>query len=265
MTYQPVVPVGGYAGWVFLNRTMDTQQAAFNSSAAIQRDVDYFKENIGEISSAEALVNDRRLLSVALGAFGLDDDINNKYFIQKVLDDGTLDDDALANKLSDKRYFEFSKAFGFGDFDTPNTVLSEFPDDIVNEYLDNQFELAIGDQDEDMRLALNLERNLGDISQLDTTENGRWYTVMGNEPIRSVFETALGLPSSFASLDIDQQLEGFREKTEQYFGDSEVSQFSDPEKREELVKLFLLRSQIENGATSYSAASNALTLLTGAV
>ena len=134
MTYQPVVPVGGYAGWVFLNRTMDTQQAAFNSSAAIQRDVDYFKENIGEISSAEALVNDRRLLSVALGAFGLDDDINNKYFIQKVLDDGTLDDDALANKLSDKRYFEFSKAFGFGDFDTPNTVLSEFPDDIVNEY-----------------------------------------------------------------------------------------------------------------------------------
>jgi len=99
MTFQPVVPLSGYAGFAFLERTLETQQQAFNSSASIQRDTEYFLENIEKVETAEALVNDRRLFTVALGAFGLSDDINNKFFLQKVLEDGTLDPDALSNKL----------------------------------------------------------------------------------------------------------------------------------------------------------------------
>ncbi len=78
MTFQPVVPLGGYAGWAFLNRTQTAQQSAFDESATIVRQTSYFEENIGNITTAEDLVNDRRLLEVALGAFGLDEDINNK-------------------------------------------------------------------------------------------------------------------------------------------------------------------------------------------
>ena len=263
MSFQPVVPFGGYAGWTFLTRTGEKQREAFNASADTKRSVDYFRENIGKVSSAEELVSDRRLLEVALGAFGLEDDINNKYFIQKVLDDGTLDQDALANKLSDKRYLEFSKAFGFGDFDTPNTVLSTFPDEMVDRYLDASFEVAVGEQNSDMRLALGLDRSLGDIAGKSTTDNGKWFSVMGNAPVRAVFETALGLPKSVGSLDLDQQLNEFREKTERYFGDSEISQFADPGKREELVRLFLLRSDIQAGNYGMSPAAAALSLLSG--
>lgn len=263
MSYQPVVPFGGYAGWVVLQRTKDNQQEAFNASSEIKRDIDYFRENIAEVKSAEELVSNFRLLKVALGAFGLDDDINNKYFIERVLDEGTLDSDSLSNKLSDKRYFQFSEAFGFGNFDIPNTVLSDFPDEIISSYQNKQFEIAVGEQNDDMRLALNIETELTEIANKDTTGNGRWYSVMGNEAVRSVMQTALGLPSSVSTLDLDQQLTIFKDKAKQYFGNSEVAQFSDPEKREDLVKLFLIRSEINAGSTGTSAASNALALLTG--
>ncbi|SFJ61758.1 DUF1217 domain-containing protein [Celeribacter neptunius] len=265
MSYQPVVPFGGYAGWVVLQRTKDNQQEAFNQSAEMQRETDYFRENISKITTAEDLVSDYRMLKVALGAFGLDDDINNKFFIEKVLDEGTLNSDALANKLSDKRYFKLAEAFGFGNFSVPSTVISDFPDKIISAYQEKQFQVAVGEQNEDMRLALNLDEELTSLVNKDTSDNGRWYSVMGNPALRTVFETALGLPSSFGTLDLDQQLSMFRDKADQYLGDSEISQFSDPEKQDKLVKLFLIRSELANGTTnSYSAASNALTLLSGA-
>ena len=84
MTYQPIIPFSGYAGWVVLQNTKENQQAAFNQSVTMQREVEYFRENISQITSAEDLVSDYKLLKVALGAFGLDDDINNKFFIEKV-------------------------------------------------------------------------------------------------------------------------------------------------------------------------------------
>lgn len=264
MNFQPVIPVGGYAGWNFLNRTREVQQQAFDNSSEISRNVAYFEENIGDVTSAEDLVANRRLLQVALGAFGLDEDINNKYFLRKVLEDGTLDPAALGNRLSDKRYYEFSKAFGFGDFDTPRTVLSDFPAEISDAYKQQQFEIAIGNQDQNMRLAMGLDRALNDITRTDTTDDGRWYLVMGQPPVRQVFEAALGLPSSVGALDLDQQLTAFRDKASARFGNGEVMQFADPEKREDLVRLFLLRSDIQSASAVSAGSSAALSLLQNA-
>ena len=107
MTFQPVIPLSGYTGWRFLQRTLATQQATFNDSAPVKRATEQFRERIGGVRTAADLVKDRALLQVALGAFGLDDDIDNTYFVQKVLADGTTSDDALSSKLADKRYAAF--------------------------------------------------------------------------------------------------------------------------------------------------------------
>ena len=259
--FQPVVPIGGVAGWAFLSRTKDTQQAAFNQSPQLARDAEYFRENIGDVTTAEELVSDRRLLGVALGAFGLDDDINNRYFIQKVLEDGTLETGALANRLADKRYLEFSQAFGFGDFSTARTQLSEFPYEIIGQYQTRQFEIAIGEQDDDMRLALNALRELPDIAEGSGSDTTKWFQVMGSEPLRRVFESALGLPSSFASLDLDKQLEVFRDKAQRALGTDEISEIAQPDVQEDLIHRFLVRQKIAGGVTGYSPAQTALTLL----
>ena len=96
MSYAPAIPLSGYAGWAYLKRTMAQQTKAFNSAPDVKSDEAYFRENIGKIKTAAQLVEDRRLLKVALGAFGLEKDLENKFFIQKVLQDGTLKTGTLA-------------------------------------------------------------------------------------------------------------------------------------------------------------------------
>lgn len=261
MTYQPVIPMGGLAGWSFLARTRDAQQSAFNASPALDRDTAYFEERIGQVRTADALVADRRLLKVALGAFGLDADIDNRFFLRKVLEDGTLAPDALANRLADKRYRNFAKAFGFGDFDTPRTGLSDFGATITKAYRERQFEIAVGTRDSTMRLALGLDRALDEILATDTTEDGRWYAVMGQPPLRRVFETAFGLPAAFGALELETQMQTFRDRADALLGGREITQFRDPGRREDLRRLFLLRSEPDTGPAFTGPGATALTLL----
>lgn len=260
MTYQPIIPAGGNLGWIFLNRTREAQQDAFDNSAQIVRDTDYFRENIGEIQSAEQLVEDRRLLSVALGAFGLADDINNRFFVQKVLQEGTLNEEAFANRLTDKRYFNLAKAFSF-DISPPNSVLSTFPDRIIQQYKAREFEVAVGNADEDLRLALGVDRELASIVDRDLSETSTWLSIMGNPPLRRVFETALGLPAQFAAVDIDRQVEVFQDKSLRVFGTSNPADFVDPDKQDDLIRNFLFRAELDAAASATARGSVALSLL----
>jgi len=262
--FQPVLPFGGFAGWAFLNRTLDSQKDAYAKSSVVAREAAYFEENIGKIQTAEDLVADRTLLKVALEAFGLGDDIDNKFFIRKVLEDGTTTNDALANRLSDKRYLKFSQAFGFGDFTTPRTVLSDFGSEITTEFKARGFEAAVGDQNENFRLALGIDRELADIATTDLREDTMWFTVMGNPPLRKIFETAFNLPLSFGALDLDKQLETFKDKALMAFGDSGIKQFATAEKQEDLTRLFLLRSDIQSINVNVGGGQTALTLLQNA-
>ena len=261
MSFQPVIPFGGYTGWKFLSRTLAPQQTAFNKTPVIQRDTDYFKANIGKIKTAEALVDDRRLLKVALGAFGLDSDIDSTFFIRKVLQDGTLTTGALANKLADKRYLEFSKAFGFGDYATPSTQLSDFGTQITDLYQTRQFEIAVGDSDTNLRLALGLQRDLGAVAAKSSGEDTKWYTILGNTALRTVFQTALGLPASFAAIDVDKQLATLKSRVAATFGDDTVSQFKDPAQIGALVKKFLLRADAQGVSAQSLKGSAALLML----
>jgi hypothetical protein len=260
MSFQPVVPISGFAGWRFLERTLENQQTAFAESQPVSRATDYFRDNIANVTSAADLVADRQLLSVALGAFGLDDDINNTFFVRRILEDGTLADDALANRLTDSRYSEFSRVFGFGDLPIAKTTLDGFADDIVQRFEEQQFAKAVGEQNNDMRLALNVSEGVSKIIAENSTNTGQWFSIMGNPPLRQVFQTALGLPNSIANVDVDQQRQIFEDRAESVLGTGTVADLSTPDIEEKLIRLFLVRSE----AAAFnigSSGSTALTLL----
>lgn len=260
MTFAPVVAGPGLVGWRFLERTFETQSAVFEKSPVLARDVDYFRENIKSVQTAEDLVSDRRLLTVALGAFGLGDDVNNRYFIQRILEDGTTKDDALANRLSDSRYTDLSAAFAFGDRPIPRTQLSSFADEITAKYLDQEFEVAVGKQDDMMRLGLNMKRALPEILAADVSDETKWFRIMGTPPLRQVFEVALGLPSSFAQIDIEQQLTVLQETAARRLDIGSLNDLVDEEKVDKLITNFMVRSQLTSGG-SLGSGSIALTLL----
>lgn len=261
MSFRPVIPASGLIGWRFLQRTYSTQLQSFSSAAKPRRDAAYFLDRIGNVRTADDLVSDRQLLQVALGAYGLQDDLQNRAFIRKVLADGSSSRDALANRLTDARYRAFSAAFGLGPGEAPATSNSDKMRAVVNLWNTSSFETAVGDQDDQMQIALYAQRTLGSIADRNLSENAKWFTLMGQAPLRSMFETALGLPTSFGKIDIDQQLRVLREKIHAATGTDSFSQFSNEEGRERLVTLYLTRSQMSASLTDSSPASTALFLL----
>lgn len=261
MSYTPVIPASGYAGWKLLNRTMEKQKAAFAASADIKRDEDYFRAKIGSVKTAEDLVADRRLLKVALGAFGLDSDLNNKFFIRKVLETAAEDKSGLANKLADKTYLKLATAFGFGDKpDAPRTQAKGFADEILSKYETRQFEAAVGESDDSYRLAMAAQRDLSELVASSSTNNAKWYSVIGSKSLSTVMRTALGLPESVSALNVDQQLVIYTQKAKSVLGSSEFSALSDSAVMEKTIRLYLVRSQLETNSTS-SSGSVALQLL----
>ncbi len=259
--YQPVIISSGVVGWQFLQRTYDQQFSAFNQSVELKRDTDYFAENIGDVRTAEDLVSDRRMLAVALGAFGLQDDINNRFFIEKMLSDGTTADDALANRFTDSRYQDFSAAFGLGPGEIRGALRTGFAEEIIAKYQASSFEIATGNQDENMRIALYAERTLPDVVGGTGSEARKWFSIMGQPPLRNLFETAFGLPSAFGQADIDFQLGVFRDRAARQFGVTDPSEFADPEVLGRLVTTFLARSQFDGRSAGASGAAIALTLI----
>lgn len=261
MTFSPVIPVGGYAGWTFLKRTMAQQTAAFNAQPSVKRDEAYFREKIGSIDTAEQLVNDPRLLRVALGAFGLESDIGNKFFVRKILESNTFDPVSLANRLANKQYQKMAAAFGFGDFPTPSSKISDFADKLLTPYKNQQFAVAVGAKNGDMRLALNLETELPALAGSSASPLAKWYSVLGNPPLRTVFERAFRLPPSFGAIDIEKQVTTLQQRAAATFGSSAIEQFSDPKKVEQLVRGFLLQSELASGGVGASGQQVALSLL----
>lgn len=261
MSFQPVIPLGGYVGWQFLQRTLPAQSENFRNGPELERDVAHARAEMGSALTAEDIVEDRQLLKVALGAFGLQDDLPNRAFIQKILADGTTDPEALSNRLADKRYSAFAEAFGFGEARLPSTIDSDFVEKLVEDYQVRAFEIAVGEQNNDMRIAFTFAREIEELASEDTTVDTKWFSIMGNPPLRQAFEVTLGLPTEFASLDIDQQLGVFKERLQSFLGDSDIAQFTDPDQRDAFVRLFLIRSELSNGPSPTTPGMAALTLL----
>ncbi|WP_245710721.1 DUF1217 domain-containing protein [Citreimonas salinaria] len=184
------------------------------------------------------------MLRVALGAFGLQDDIDSKFFIRKILEEGTTERSALANKLADERYKAFSKAFGFGNPRGPGTSAPGFAEDIVAKFRQQSFEVAVGESDQSLRLALNFERGLTEINESGSSENAQWFRLMGTPPMRTVLEKALNLPKTFGQLDIDVQKQVFQDKAQARFGTDKISEMLEPDVMKKIVQTYLLQEQI---------------------
>lgn len=255
MSFTPAIPLGGLAGLRFLERTGESQRAAHAQSPEIQRNIAYFKENIGTVSSAKELVADRRLLTVVMGSYGLGDEVDKRAFIQRILEDGVDTPGTLGSRLNNEAYKSMARDLKL-DTDTPRTGWLTTQDKIVSNYLEQSFEISVGEQSESLRLALDFKRRAGDVS-----ERG-WFAFMGDSPMRSVLETALNLPSDIGSLDIDKQKELFENRALRVFGSKDPEIFQDPAILDKAVSRYLVMDQALNGSIGANVrGSTALTLL----
>lgn len=261
MSFQPTLPMGGLAGWSLLTRTKARQEAAYSATPARKTEIAHFEKRFASISSAKDLVRDRTVLGVVLGAFGLQDDIQNRAFIQRVIETGTEGRSALSNRLADKRYAALASAMAHlapGGSGVPPPDLSAT---IVGNHQSRSFEIAVGEQNQTFRLALSAERDLPAVLGSFTSDRARWFGILGNPPLRKVLETALGLPKEFAALPLEQQADRMQAAARQRFGASSVEALADPKTLGRVVQRFLVMSAVQAGVSAFSPA---LTLLSAA-
>jgi len=261
MVFQPVIPSSGLLGLTVLDRTFDRQLKAFSDSAQIQRNIDYFRENAGKATTPEEFVADRRLMEVALGAFGLSSEIDKKALIRKMLEEGTSDRTALANRFADPRYRDFVAAVGFIEDAGSNLVIAERREDFISDYKLLAFEEAVGAVDGDIRLALNFRREIAKVAEGDASDDTKWLKALGQLPVRSVLDTAFGLPPQFVQIDIDRQVEVYKERARSILGTESPDVFRDPAKIEEVVRRFIALKEAQSGPSALTPGVGALSLL----
>ena len=114
-----------------------------------------------------------------------------------------------------------------------------------------------------MRLSLNYENRIESIAGTSSSEQSKLYRLLGNVPMRTVMETALGLPKDFTKLDIDRQAEILKEQLQSKIGITDVSQLAEPEKIDKVIQRFHAMESINNGPSATTPGYAALTLLGG--
>lgn len=259
MSYNVQLGMGGYLGWKVLERTESAQKQAFSNDRQMVRAREYYSEKMPNVKDAESFVSDYRLMSVAMRAYGLDSDVGNRAFIKKVLDSDPNDSSSLVNRLSDKRYLALNKALRFSAASGPIPDIASIGN-VLDRYTTRSFEKNIGQSHSEIELALNARRELSDLAGSGKGNNTAWYQILASAPLRKVFEGALGLSSFFSTLPVDRQLAMLKERAGRSLGSDKVSQFSNPDNVEKLIKNYLLKSG-SSGAGSASPYAVALAVL----
>ena len=253
--------MSGLAGWSFLQSTYNRQLETFSDSASVKNDRAYMTEKLSKPVSLDDFMSDRRLLRVTMTAFDLGGEEWKGGFIRKVLEEAATPDSTFLDRLNNPAYTKFAQTFAFED-----GTLSLDADKI--EQLGENFEtaafrIAVGDVDESMRLSLNYQQKIVDIAGTGSSNDAIAYRILGNPPVKAVLETALNLPSDISKQPIEKQAEILRDKLRSSFGISDLSQLTDPDNVNAVIRRFHVMETVNNGPSAMTPGYTALTLLGG--
>jgi hypothetical protein len=151
----------------------------------------YYAANIGSVKSIKDLVGNYRLLSYALTAYGLGDQVNNKALVTKVLEGGVTNSDgsnnpkALANTLANANWAKFAKAFDFLGSGASSVTSSTAVATTEAAYGEQTLETQQGKQDVGVQLALYFQRVAPTIKSA--------YSVLGDKNLLEAFQTIYGV------------------------------------------------------------------------
>ncbi|MCV0393741.1 MAG: DUF1217 domain-containing protein [Rhizobiaceae bacterium] len=106
-------------------------------STPADAEVAYFKSKIGEVRSVGDLIGDKRLLTFAMAAFGLDANSESPLTVRQMLVGGVSDPASPANQLEDKRYAAFVTAFNFAEYGAAATARDDVIELTPKRYLES--------------------------------------------------------------------------------------------------------------------------------
>ena len=206
---------------------------------AVEQATAYYQANIGSVKTPQDLVNNYRLFSYAMNAYGLGDMTYAKGLMQKVLDQGTGSQSNLAYTLNNPQILAFAKAFDFAHNGTSTTSTTAVQTGVVNNYITQTLDTNQGQSDPGVQLALYFQQNAPSITSV--------YQVLADKNLLSVVQTTLGISPQTSAEDIDTQANMLSSKLN-------LSDFKDPAKLQTFIERFSVLYD-ENNASSTTSQS----------
>jgi hypothetical protein len=179
-----------------VSQNLPRYQAMTAAEPAVKTATAYYEANIGSVKSIGDLVGNYRLLSYALNAYGLGDQINAKGLITKVLEGGVSNPKSLVNTLPNSQWKAFAAAFNFVDSGATPPSSTSTVKTTTSDYVEQQLESDQGNQDVGVQLALYFQR----VAPTVTNE----YGILADPNLLQVAATIMGLPAT-AAADLQPQ------------------------------------------------------------
>jgi hypothetical protein len=223
------------SAFLAISQNLSRYQAMTAAEPAVSSATAYYQANIGGVTSVQELVGKYRLLSYALDAYGLGDQINAKALITQVLQAGVSDPNSLANTLTDSRWKAFAAAFNFGD-DAGSLVSSANAiQTTTSDYVEQQLEGDQGAQDVGVQLALYFQR----VAPTVTSE----YGILADPDLLEVAQTVFGLSPATGAENIHTQAQSLSKLLP-------ISDLQDPTKLQQLTERFTAMYDLTYGPGS---------------
>jgi hypothetical protein len=146
--------------------------AQFQKWPSYAQSVAYYRDNITKVTSVDDLLNNRKLLTVALSAFQLEGSIDQMGILKKLLTQDPTATGSLAQQLLDPRYKQFAQAFsglrsdGGTSVQSPtsiNTVLAGYQANEYAKWVSNNY------NDPTIRQALFFQQTVQDTIDISST------------------------------------------------------------------------------------------------
>ncbi|MCV3735455.1 DUF1217 domain-containing protein (plasmid) [Rhizobium sp. TRM96647] len=122
-----------YTSYNLVTRDLLTTLNRKSEETINAREAQYYRDNIGKVSTVDEFLGDYRLFNYAMKAYGLDDMAYATAFMRQVLESDLSDENSFVNRLTDTRYREFAQAFSFAE-ETAVAQSDAQMDDIIGLY-----------------------------------------------------------------------------------------------------------------------------------
>lgn len=228
--------VSAFFSYTSVMRDQEKRLNYVSKQPIIVRETEYFKNNIGKIKTVDDFINDQRIFTYAMKAYGLSDLSYAKGMMKKI-----LTDEAYAAGLVDIRFQEFRSAFcnELGNFETD-------PFEVIDRYNHINLEEDLGEQNAGARIALYFKRRIGELEESGRLSNTSWaYSLLADKAIAELVHTALGIPAN-APIEAQKQI------LEQKFS---LEKVKNPEECEKLVSRFLAMYDVQHESSQSPALS----------
>jgi hypothetical protein len=209
---------------------------------AVKSAIAYYQANISSVTSIQDLVGNYRLLSYALDAYGLGDQINATALITKVLEGGVSSPNSLANTLSNPAWKAFATAFNFVGDGGASAASTNAVQTTTSNYVEQQLESDQGAQNVGVQLALYSQR----VAPSVTSE----YGILADPNLLEVAQTIFGLSPSTSAENINTQAQTLSRLMP-------ISDLQDPTKLKQFAERFTAMYDV-----TYGPGSGATTNLT---